>query len=140
MAATLVAASTAAGSAVYPGRVYPLKANGPWPQLTISSQGEQLATRGLGGARIQERAYVVDVSGHAKTIDESAIEDMLDALGKEVEIALANNLTLSGTAKLLTLTQVVYEFSGDGDQPAGRLHMLYEITLYARENAPDVLA
>jgi hypothetical protein len=136
----IVAAATAASARVYTGRVYPLTADGPWPQVTISSQGEQISTATMAaiGQRLYERTYRVNVIVHAK--DPTDIEAVLDAEGVQIEVAIAANPTLGGKAKYVTLAGTQTELSEDAEQPAGSLTMAYDVEIYSRENTPDVLS
>ena len=137
----LMAANTAAGTRVYAGVVYPLAMDGPWPQLTIASDpGEAIDTVGIGLQRTQERTYRVRISAYTKAVASADVESALDAVGLQVEAALAGSaLTLGGAAKFITLRQCNVELTGEGEEPGGRLDMIYDVTLYAREGAPDVL-
>lgn len=135
----IVAASTAASSRVYTGRVYPLNADGPWPQVCISSQGEQIRAATIGGgSRLYERTYRMNVIVHAK--DATDPEAVVDNAGKQIEVAIAGDFTLGGTAKYCTLVGTQTELSGDAEQPAAALTMAYDVEIFSRENTPDALA
>ena len=138
--ATLIAASTNASSRVETARVYPLAMNGTWPQITISgADGEKIGTVGIGVPRLQERAYLVRISAFVKAVDGQTAEDDLDAVGLQIEKALAANITLSGTAKFIRLLETHCDLTEQLEVPAGQLDMIYEVTATAFENAPDVL-
>ncbi len=140
MKAIIVAASTAAGARVYTGRIYPLLADGPWPQVTISSQNEQIRAGSLAGIgqRVYTRTYRVNVIAHAK--DGTDPEAILDNVGKQIEVAIAANVTRSGTTKFCILAGTQTELSADAEQPIGALTMAYDVEIYSRENTPDVLS
>lgn len=139
MQVILIAASTNAGSRVDSGRAYPRGQDGPWPQLGIVSEGEAIVTEGLGLPRLYTREHRLRVSGYLKATTGAAVQDQLDALGMQVEAALAADTTLAGTAKFLRLVATQLELSEQLEEPAGQLDMIYEVTATAFENAPDVL-
>ncbi len=139
--ALIIAANTAASSRVETGRVYPLAAAGPWPQITITGYGEQIQAASMGGGlgqRQYQRTYRVNVIAHAK--DAGDVEAVLDNVGKQIEVAMAANSYLSGTCVQFSLTATLTELSPDAEQPAGQLTMTYDVEIYSRENAPDALA
>jgi len=139
--AIVIAANTAAAGRVEAGRVYPLATDGPWPAVTIYGLGEQVQAASMGGglgARQYQRTYRVNVMAHAK--DAGDVESVLDAVSKQIEVAIAAAPSLSGTCVFFSLIATATALSADAEEPAGSLTMTYDVEIYSRENAPDALA
>jgi hypothetical protein len=67
------------------------------------------------------------------------IDDRVDAIAAEIEVALAWPVTaLAGVCKLLTLKGMEIEMLGTADKPIARGKITYEAEYYTAENAPDV--
>jgi hypothetical protein len=68
---------------------------------------------------------------------DSNVQDAVDQICKEVEIALAMPNGIAA-AKAMTLLATQPDFSGEGIKPVGRAAMTYECVYYTAENAPDI--
>lgn len=123
------------GARVFQSRVYPLQ-DAELPGLLIASESEVSIGETLGAPRLLMRTLRMQVAAIAKATAD--LDDTLDQIAKEVEIALAMPCAaLAGIAKTITLASTEIELEGTADQPKGRATLTYEVTYLAAENAPD---
>jgi hypothetical protein len=87
--------------------------------------------------RMQQRSVNVEVVAVARAVAD--LDDTLDGICKEVEIALSMPLSaLAGIAKNVTLASTEIELTGGAEKPVGTATMTYVVEYFALENAPDV--
>lgn len=135
-ATTLLTGLATTGSRVYKSRVYPLQ-DTDLPGLRIFVDGSEIANATIGGAnRHQERQLTLVVEFVGRAI--ASYDDNADASKKEVETAIANSNTLSGTVKYAQLVRIDTDRDGDGDQVVIVTRMIFECLAYTAMNAPDV--
>ena len=133
----LVAAVTGlptTGSRVFASRIYPLEA-ADLPCLTVLTLSEASTIISMSPSVMLERRVTFEVSAHAQGL--SGVDDALDQMCKEVEVALASP-ALAGLSNAVALTATEFALDGSAEQPVGRAAMRYEVTYYTAENAPDV--
>ena len=135
VASAITGLATTAGR-VYQSRVYPLQ-SAELPGLLISTDSETAEVQTIHSPRIYERALAVDISIVVKATDD--IDDRIDAIAAEIEVALAWPVSaLASICKLLTLKGIEIEMFGTAEKPIARGKMTYEAEYYTAENAPDV--
>lgn len=125
------------GTNVFASRVHPLYEN-VLPCLLISTDGEdiEIVSGGNGaGNDIQLRTITLNISAVAKAVD--TLDDTLDDISTEVEVAMAAYTT--GAFKRKQLKAVKIRLSGDGDQPIGTATMIYEVQVFTKVSTPDVI-
>ena len=133
---TALTGLTTTGSRVHQSRVYPLEIT-DLPGLLIFSEAESSTTATLGAPRLMERRLQLRVVALAKAV--ANLDDTLDQICKEVEIALAMPCAaLAGLVKSITLTGTEIEMQGTAEQPTGSAAMSFEVLYMVAENAPDV--
>ena len=134
--ATAITGLTTTGSRVFQSRVYPLEV-ADLPGLLVRSASESVEVMTIHSPRLQQRTLNVEVVAVARVV--SDLDDVLDGICKEVEIALSMPVSaLSGIAKNATLTGTEIELQGGSDRPVGTATMTYVIEYFTFENAPDV--
>jgi len=126
---------TTSGSRVYANRLYPLtEAN--LPGLRVFMDQEDAQAQSIHAPHLQERTARLVVECCAKAT--SALDDTLDLMSKEVEVALAAALTVGGKS-----VQLIYsgmEFDDEiSNQPAGMKRLSFDCQFYTQNNAPDIL-
>lgn len=127
---------TTTGTRVFQQRVYPLETT-DLPGLLVSTPREQSVGTSLGAPRVMERRVRLHVTALARATAD--VEDVLDQICKEVEVALAMPCAaLAGIAKIISLTDTDITVTGDGDRPVGQAALTYEVLYMTAENAPDV--
>lgn len=124
------------GARVFQSRVYPLQTT-ELPLLLVVSESETSTPITIHPSQTLERLLTLKVMGVAKATAD--LDDELDQICKEVEIALANPVAaLAGLAQSITLTGTVITFDGTSERPTGRAEMTFEVKYFNVENAPDV--
>lgn len=135
--ATAVTGLATTGARVFQSRIYPL-ATTDLPGLRVTTHEENVdASQSLPAPRIIQRRLEVRITALARATAD--LDDTLDGICKEVEIALAMPCAaLAGLAKVITLASTSIDWSGDAEQPVGSAAMTYEVIYMNAENAPDV--
>lgn len=132
--ATAVTGLSTTGSRVYQSRVYPLT-DSNLPCLLVTSDGDKSEAITAHSPYQQERATTIRIEGVAKAV--SNIDDTLDTISKEVETAIAGSSTAIVKGLIYQGAQIDYD--GSGEQPIGKVTMIFTKDLYTLSNAPDVL-
>ena len=135
-AAAALANLPSTGARVYPGRAWPMAADGP-PYLLVYARREQsqplimtASTRKLGRAL----TLIVDGIETGGTDDDAA----LDAIAAEVEAALAEDPSLGGAARDLWLTQTTLDVSPqDSERRIARVQLEFSVTYQTTAAAPE---
>lgn len=134
--ATAVTGLTTTGTRVRQSRVYPLE-DADLPALLVVSTGDTAQATSFPLPRMMERRLRLQVIAVAKAV--ANLDDTLDLICKEVEIALAMPVAaLAGLCKSITLVSTDIEMEGTAEKPVGQAAMTYEVYYLNAENAPDV--
>lgn len=127
-----VSGLTTTATRVFQSRQYALSES-DLPCLTVYTDGDKSEYLSLHDNPIQDRTVLVKIDGYARQTAD--LDDKLDAISKEVEIEMAG----------LTIADFV-EYAGAqidegvvGNQPIGRISMIYRIKVSVASNAPDVI-
>jgi hypothetical protein len=124
---------TTTGDNVFIDPIYPIE-RASLPGLLVRTQLEASQSASLPAPRRYQRTVRFAVLALASL--DSNVQDAVDQICKEVEIALAMPNGIAA-AKTTTLLSTQFDFSGEGSQPVGRAAMVYECLYYTAENAPD---
>jgi hypothetical protein len=134
--ATAVTGLATTGSRVFQSRVYPVQ-TAELPCLLIATRGEASAPATIHSPREVERTLQLEVVAVAKATAD--LDDVLDQICKEVEIALAMPVAgLTALAKSIALVSSDFELRGEAEKPTGSATLVFEIDYFNLENAPDV--
>lgn len=133
--ATAVTGLTTTSTRVFQSRVYPLEP-GDLPCLVIRTLSETSEPTTIHGPRELLRVLSVQINAMAKATAD--VDDTLDQICKEVEIAIAADITLGGKCKSVTLTTTEIQLTGTSEVPTGMASMVWDVDYYVMENAPDV--
>ena len=133
-AATTLTGLTTTGSNVFQSRVYPMESAG-LPGLCIYTTEETVEIQSMGGTRNVSRDLTLIVEGYAT--DSANVDDTLDQIGKEIEIAMSGDITLNDLAQDSYLSSVEITLSGDGSTGIGKITHSYTVVYQNAENAPD---
>lgn len=126
---------TTSGSRVYANRLAPLT-DSTSPSLLITLDEEQAEPLTIHAPMAQERRLALSVALVAKA--STALDDTLDLMSKEVEIALAAGVTVG--SRTLEVVYAGMSFEDElADRPVGIKRLRFTITYSAMSNAPDVL-
>lgn len=132
---TRLANLTTTSTRVYQSRVYPLQA-AEVPGLCIYTKraDNEIVSMPSPGARMA-RQIEVSIEIHVKKVADP--DDQLDLIQKEVEIAMASDITFGGIAKHSYLDSEEDEEDGDGERPTWLRTLNYVFMVHTRDNAPD---
>ena len=133
-AATTLTGLTTTGSNVFQSRVYPMESAG-LPGLCIYTTDETVEMQSMGATRHISRDLTLIVEGYAT--DSANVDDTLDQIGKEIEIAMSGDITLNDLAQDSYLSSVEITLSGDGSTGIGKITHSYLVVYQNAENAPD---
>ena len=133
-AATTLTGLTTTGLNVFQSRVYPMESAG-LPGLCIYTTDEAIEIQAMGGTRQVSRDLTLIVEGYAT--DSANVDDTLDQIGKEIEIAMSGDITLNDLAQDSYLSSVEITLSGDGSTGIGKITHSYTVVYQNAENAPD---
>lgn len=120
---------------VYANRLQTLQ-DANLPGLRIYADSEEVEVETIHAPAMQRRTLAVVVEGCAKVV--STVDDTLDLISKEVEIALAAGITV-GSATLYPIYTGMQFDDEQSDKPVGVKRMRFSIAYGAMSNAPDVL-
>ena len=135
-ASTLGSLSTT-GSRVFQSRLYPMESAG-LPGLCIYTNNETVDIASVGSTRTLFRELNLIVEGYASASTD--VEDTLDQIGMEVEVAMQGDIYLGDLAMDSHLTEVDITLSGDGATGIGVIRHNYLVTYQNLENTPDTPA
>ena len=132
---TTLTGLTTTGSNVFQSRVYPLE-DSNLPALLIYTKVEESMPIDIGAARTMERNLTVNIEGYVKA--NSNFDDTIDTICKEVETAMASDVTVNGLAKDSFLEATEIEYNAEGEKPVGYVTMSFKVDYYVLESSPDV--
>lgn len=128
------------GSRVFASRVYSLDED-ELPSLsvfTVDSGADEVVTRiTMGNPPKFHRVCPLVIEGHA-LVDEN-IDDTLDQISLEVEVAMSQPLTIGSRTLPAQLQSTGKDLIGDHESQIGILRMVYSIPYVTAENTPDTL-
>jgi hypothetical protein len=133
---TALTGLTTTSTRVYANRLMPLP-DELSPTLLITLDEETATPVTLHTSPIYERELRLSVAAIVKAT--SALDDTLDQISKEVEVALAAGITLSGRRLDFTYTGMSFD-DEQSDKPVGIKRMNFTVPFTAAANAPDVLS
>lgn len=125
---------TTTASRVYENRLEDMQAVN-LPGLRVYTNEEDIATASLGIGRTREHRMVLKVEACSK--NSSAMDDELDAMIKEVLVALDANQGAGG-AKFIEPRRIEIEIQGEAEKEVGVAVMSFEVLYYTAQGAPDV--
>ena len=133
VATTLTGLSTT-GSNVSQSRIFNLEESG-LPALVIYTKSEASELLVMGSARELQRDLTLAVEIYVKGI--LNVDDTIDNITKEVEEAMATDVTHGGLARDTFLESTEIEFNGEGDVPLAVCTMNYILKYHTAENDVD---
>lgn len=126
---------TTSGARVYANRLMAM-ADANLPGLRIMLDEERATPLTVHAPHVLERELTLAVECCAKAA--SALDDTLDLMSKEVEIALASGITV-GSATLIPVYAGMNFDDEQLDKPIGVKRLTFNLTFAAMNNAPDTL-
>lgn len=132
---TALTGLTTSGARVYSNRIQPM-ADANLPGLRIFADDESAEALTVHAPHVQERSLRLSVECCAKAV--SNLDDTLDLMSKEVEIALAAGITIGSTSLVPIYTGMSFD-DDQSDKPVGVKRLNYSLTFQTMNNAPDTL-
>ena len=132
---TALTSLTTTGARVYANRLR-VMADADLPGLRIFLDDESSEALTMHQPHQQERTLTLVVEGCAKAT--SSLDDTLDLISKEVEIALSGTVTV-GSATIRPIYAGMNFTDEQSDKPVGVKSLRFSINYCALNNAPDVL-
>ncbi len=135
-AETLLTGLTTTTTHVYANRLHPM-ADAHLPGLRIFMDDEEATALTMHTPMMLDRGVDLVVECCAKAA--SALDDTLDQISKEVEVAMSAGITISG--KNLSAIYAGMKFDDEqADKPVGIKRLRFRIEFTSMNNAPDVLS
>ena len=131
--ATDVTGLSTTGSNVFQSRIYPIE-DGSLPCLLVYSTSEDSEPTEMASPRPVTRILNVVVQGVGSATQP---DDTLDTISKEVEVALAGDITINSLANNSFLSSTEIEFNADGAKPIGTVMLNYVVEYRNLDNNPE---
>lgn len=108
------------------------------PALTIYTdrESQERASRLANGDYRIVRQLELRIRGYAKSTGD--IDATLDTIAKEVEVALAADITLGGKAKDLVPLEQMKDITAEAEKPTAYIEMIFLVEYDTAQSAPDV--
>ena len=130
---TLVTGLSTTGSNVFQSRVYPVE-DGSLPCLLVYTTSEESEVTEIASPRPMTRFLNVIVQG---VVGATTPDDTLDDISKEVEVALAGDVTINSLANNSFLSSTTIEFNAEGAKPIGTVMLNYVVEYRNVDNNPE---
>ena len=131
--ATVVTGLTTTGSNVFQSRVYPIE-DSKLPCLLVYTTSEDSEVTEMASPRPMTRSLNVIVQG---VVGATTPDDTLDLISKEVEVALAGDVTVNSLANNSFLSSTEIEFNAEGAKPIGTVILNYVVEYRNLDNNPE---
>ena len=131
--ATDVTGLSTTGSNVFQSRIYPIE-DASLPCLLVYSTTEDSEPTEMASPRPMTRNLNVVVQG---VVSATQPDDTLDTISKEVEVAMAGDITINSLANNSFLSGTEIEFNADGAKPIGTVMLNYVVEYRNVDNNPE---
>lgn len=131
--ATDVTGLTTTGSNVFQSRIYPIE-DASLPCLLVYTTSEDSEVSEMASPRPMTRILNVVVQG---VVSATQPDDTLDLISKEVEVALAGDVTINSLANNSFLSSTEIEFNAEGAKPIGTVILNYVVEYRNLDNNPE---
>lgn len=135
-ATALLTGLSTTGGHVYASRIHPLN-DAELPALRIYATEEPSEPTGIHAPKLLERRLTLVIEACAKAAAD--LDDTLDLIAQEVEVALGAAPTISGTAHDSWLSNTEIEFSGEGELSLGVARLSFTVLYFTASTTPDIL-
>lgn len=126
---------TTTSTRVFKSRVYDITQTDV-PGLCIYANSETSSRATMQTTDSLERTLDVIVEGYVQQTVE--MDDTMDTIAAEVEVAIASDPTCNGLAKDTVLTSTELTMTGEGDLPGGMVRMTWTVLYFTKTTAPTV--
>ena len=131
--ATDVTSLTTTGANVFQSRIFPVEES-KLPCLLVYTTSEDSEVTEMASPRPMTRMLNVVVQG---VVSAAQPDDTLDLISKEVEVALAGDVSINSLANNSFLSSTEIEFNADGAKPIGTVMLNYSVEYRNLDNNPE---
>ena len=131
--ATDVTSLTTTGANVFQSRIFPVEES-KLPCLLVYTTSEDSEVTEMAAPRPMTRTLNVVVQG---VVSAAQPDDTLDLISKEVEVALAGDVSINSLANNSFLSSTEIEFNADGAKPIGTVMLNYSVEYRNLDNNPE---
>jgi hypothetical protein len=131
--ATDVTSLTTTGANVFQSRIFPVEES-KLPCLLVYTTSEDSEVTEMASPRPMTRMLNVVVQG---VVSAAQPDDTLDLISKEVEVALAGDVSINSLANNSFLSSTEIEFNADGAKPIGTVVLNYSVEYRNVDNNPE---
>tara|TARA_Y100001973_G_C5148886_1_gene306989 strand:- start:60 stop:506 length:447 start_codon:yes stop_codon:yes gene_type:complete len=133
-AATRLTGLSTTGSNVFQSRTYPLE-RASLPGICIFTNEETSEIQSQGNPRNVQKILSLSIQGFA-TQGFTGVDDTLDTISKEIEIAMQGDINLNNLAQDSYLSETSISISGEGEKEIGSVTLTYTVIYQHAENNP----
>ena len=131
--ATDVTGLSTTGSNVFQSRFYPAE-DASLPCLLVYTTSEESEVTEIASPRPMTRLLNVIVQG---VVGATTPDDTLDTISKEIEVAMASDVTINDLADNSFLSSTDIEFNADGSKPICTVMLNYVVEYRNVDNDPE---
>ena len=131
--ATDVTGLSTTGSNVFQSRFYPVE-DASLPCLLVYTTSEESEVTEIASPRPMTRLLNVIIQG---VVGATTPDDTLDDISKEIEVAMAGDVTINSLANNSFLSSTSIEFNADGAKPIGTVMLNYIVEYRNLDNNPE---
>ena len=121
------------GANVFQSRVFPVE-DSSLPCLLVYTTSEESEVELMASPRPMTRILNVVVQG---VVGATTPDDTLDLISKEVEVAMAADISINSLANNSFLSSTEIEFNADGAKPIGTVVLNYSVEYRNLDNNPE---
>jgi hypothetical protein len=121
------------GANVFQSRIFPVEES-KLPCLLVYTTSEDSEVTEMASPRPMTRTLNVVVQG---VVSAAQPDDTLDLISKEVEVALAGDVSINSLANNSFLSSTEIEFNADGAKPIGTVVLNYSVEYRNLDNNPE---
>lgn len=139
---TRVTGLTTTLTRVYQNRME-IMADAELPGLLVMNDGDHVGARSIGSQaapHARKELHTISYKVRAMVKANAGLDDTLDEICREVEIAINGDIFLGGLTDDARLISTQYELDAQGEKLIGIADMVWEFDTWINNNAPDVRA
>ena len=121
------------GANVFQSRIFPVE-DSKLPCLLVYTTSEDSEVTEMASPRPMTRILNVVVQG---VVGAAQPDDTLDLISKEVEVALAGDVSINSLANNSFLSSTEIDFNADGAKPIGTVVLNYSVEYRNLDNNPE---
>jgi hypothetical protein len=125
------------GSNVFESRVYPIEES-KLPCILVYDADEELTIDSSGSPREIASDLTVTIEGYAQGGSGKTVMRTLNAIQKEIQIALSGDIRVNNLARDSYLVSADASMNAEATKPTGTVRLSYLVIYQFKEDRPDV--